>query len=67
VPYLSCLLAEVFDAIQNKIVKAETKYGKIPYRVSETEWECRSTAMKTVTQKNMAQRLINIPIIDVGM
>jgi len=58
---------DVFDAIQNKIVKAEIKYGKIPYSVSDTEWEWRSIAIKTVTQKKTAQRLINIPITEVGM
>jgi len=42
---------EVWDAIQPSTPKAGTKYGKTPYKVSEAEWECRSTARKTCAQK----------------
>jgi len=64
-PYFS--FSAVFDAIQNRIVKAETKYGKIPYRVSLTECECRSIARKTVTQKKTTQSERIIPITVVGI
>lgn len=56
----------LMEAIQNSKVKAETKYGNIPYSVSELECEFLSTAVKTVMQ-NIKVRAYNIiPITDDG-
>jgi hypothetical protein len=57
----------VFAAIQNKTVKAETIYGKIPYKKSETEWAFWSAARTTVRQKPNV-RIYNItPTIEIGI
>jgi len=49
----------VRDAIQPTMPNAGTTNGKMPYSVSLTEWERRSTAIKTLTQK-MAPRATTI-------
>src|SRR2546422_380947 len=44
----------VFEAAQFSSIRQGTTYGKIPYRVSLTECEWRSTAQNTCTQNRAA-------------
>ena len=59
--------SEVLEAIQYKMVNADTKKGKIPYNVSVLECEFLSTARKTFTQKLRVRNAIVSPTIWEGI
>jgi hypothetical protein len=48
------------------MVKADTKYGKIPYKVSVLECEYLSTAVNTVMQNPLVIRYKITPTTDTG-
>jgi hypothetical protein len=52
--------------IQSSIRKVQTKNGNTPYNVSLAEWECLSTALKTVRQNKPASSHTIAPGTDTG-
>jgi hypothetical protein len=58
--------ALVFEATQLSSINQGTTNGKIPYSVSLTECECRSTATNTCTQKMAASATNPTPCQQTG-
>jgi hypothetical protein len=56
----------VRDPTQSTIRNVQTKKGNMPYSVSLTECECRSTATNTVAQKSAAKTQTIAPGMDAG-
>jgi hypothetical protein len=52
--------------MQYNIVKALTKKGNTPYKVSEFECEFLSTARNTFIQKAIVNKYKKIPTIEIG-
>lgn len=60
------LSLHVFEAIQFHSKKVGRINGNIPYSVSVAEWEWRSIAMNTWTQKARASATISMPYQKTG-